>query len=344
MGGTPREESSHSGWWHNVKDVFLPHSHEGMERTDPAMETSKRGMRALWASMVLLAVTTLVQLAVYLVSGSVALLGDTLHNAADTLTAVPLAVAFTIGRRLPTRRYTYGYGRAEDVAGLAIVVLIAASAVFAAYEAIDRLTSPETVHHVWAVGVAGAVGFLGNEFVARYRIKVGREIGSAALVADGLHARTDGFTSLAVVAGAIGVALGWGLADPVFGLVVTVGIGFVLWDAARQVYRRVMDAVDPALVSRAEGVLADVPGVLRVGRVRMRWVGHALYADADVVVDGTRTLAAAHEVTADAEQRLCADIPRLAGAVIHPDPQGRPGHGPVWCHPTTEGPRIGRQT
>src|SRR5262249_36035382 len=202
--------------------------------------------RALWVSLAVLGATALLQAAVVAISGSVALLGDTLHNAADALTAVPLGVAFVAGRRPPTRRYTYGYGRAEDLAGVMIVVLILASSALAAYEAVNRLLHPQRVSDLLAVAVAALVGFTGNELVARYRVRVGRKIGSAALVADGLHARTDGFTSLAVLLGAGGVALGWNWADPVVGLVITVAILSVLYQAGREIYRRLMDAVDPA--------------------------------------------------------------------------------------------------
>ncbi|GAA3149691.1 hypothetical protein GCM10020001_086480 [Nonomuraea salmonea] len=131
---------------------------------------------------------------------------------------------------------------------------------------------------------AALIGFAGNEWVARYRIKVGKEIGSAALVADGLHARTDGFTSLAVLLGAGGAALGLPLADPVVGLLITVAICFVLRDAAREIYRRLMDAVDPALVDAAERILTSVNGVRRVGSVRLRWIGHALHAEVEILV------------------------------------------------------------
>ncbi|MDQ0939288.1 cation diffusion facilitator family transporter [Streptomyces sp. V1I1] len=134
-------------------------------------------------------------------SGSVALLGDTVHNAADALTALPLGVAFVLGRRAANRRFTYGYGRAEDLAGIVNVLTIAASAAFAAWTAIDRLLNPQEISYLPAVAAAAVIGFIGNEWVARYRIRVGHEIGSAALVADGLHARTDGFTSLAVLFG-----------------------------------------------------------------------------------------------------------------------------------------------
>jgi cation diffusion facilitator family transporter len=121
------------------------------------------------------------------------------------------------------------------------------------------------VTHLWAVAVAAVIGFVGNELVARYRIRVGRQIGSAALVADGLHARTDGFTSLAVLVGAAGVALGWKWADPVVGLLITLAIVLVLRDAAAEIFRRLMDAVDPHLVARVEETLRRTPGVLGLG-------------------------------------------------------------------------------
>ena len=321
-----------TGWravLHAVEDLVRPHSHEGLERTDAAMETSREGMRVIWISLGVLGLTAALQAIVVAASGSIALLGDTLHNGVDALTAVPLGIAFTIGRRAATRRYTYGYGRAEDLAGIVIVALIALSSVFAGYEAIRRLAHPQPVSHLWAVGAAGVIGFLGNELVARHRIRVGRRIGSAALVADGLHARTDGFTSLAVVLGAAGVAVGWQLADPIIGLLITVAIALVLRDAAREVYRRLMDAVDPQLVVSAEQVLQAVPGVLDVGQLRLRWIGHELHADADVVLDHDLTLAQAHALTVDAERQLTAALPRLGGAVIHADPhthQGRHHH------------------
>jgi cation diffusion facilitator family transporter len=255
----------------------------------------------------------------------VALLGDTLHNAADALTAVPLAVAFVIGRRPPTRRYTYGYGRAEDLAGVVIVLVIAASSALAAYEAVTRLAHPRPVSNLPAVAVAAVIGFAGNELVARYRIRVGRKIGSAALVADGLHARTDGFTSLAVLLGVAGVALGWDWADPVVGLLITVAILAVLRQAAREIYRRLMDAVDPALVDQAEQALRAVPGVLDVGQVRLRWIGHQLRAECEIVIDSAATAVQSHETTVAAEHALLHALPRLSAALVHADPQPSQG-------------------
>ncbi len=270
----------------------------------------------------MLGVTAALQAVVVVLSSSIALLGDTLHNVADALTAVPLGIAFVLGRRAATRTYTYGYGRAEDLAGIAIVVTIAASSALAAYEAIQRLLHPHHVGRLPFVAVAALIGFAGNEIVARYRISVGRRIGSSALVADGLHARTDGFTSLAVLLGAGGVAIGWVWADPAVGLAITVAILFVLWDAAREVYRRLMDAVDPALVDTAEATLRETPGVVGVGTVRLRWIGHALRAECEITVDAGISVTGGHAIAVEAEHRLIHAIPRLTGAIVHADPAG----------------------
>jgi cation diffusion facilitator family transporter len=307
--------------WHALR----PHSHQPADKVDAAMEASAQGIRALWISLAVLGGTALLQAAVVALSGSVALLGDTLHNAADALTAVPLGIAFLAGRRSPTRRYTYGYGRAEDLAGVVIVVIMAASSALAAYAAVTRLAHPRPVPDLIAVAVAALLGFAGNELVARYRIRVGRTIGSAALVADGLHARTDGFTSLAVLLGVAGVAAGWDWADPVVGLLIMVVILVALRQAAREIYRRLMDAVDPALVDRAEQALRATPGVLDTGQVRLRWTGHQLRAECEVVVDAGASAVQAHRVAVDAEHNLLRALPRLAAALVHADPQARPG-------------------
>ncbi|WP_084718009.1 cation diffusion facilitator family transporter [Streptacidiphilus carbonis] len=304
---------------HQLSHLVAPHSHEAVDKVDSAMETSREGMRTLWLSLGILGLTTVVQVVVVALSGSVALLGDTIHNAADALTAVPLWIAFVLGRRAANRRYTYGYGRAEDLAGIAIVLTIAASSALAAYEAVDRLLRPRAVDHLWAVALAAIAGFVGNEWVARYRITTGRRIGSAALVADGLHARTDGFTSLAVLLGAGGVAIGWRWADPVVGLLITLAILMVLKDAAREVSRRLMDSVDPVLVDTAETALRGVDGVLGVGQVRMRWIGHALRAEADIVVDPHLTVVQAHALAVAAEHALIHAVPRLTAATVHTD-------------------------
>ena len=311
------------GW---LKHLVATHSHDTADQVDSALESSREGLRCLAWGFVILTATALLQLAVVVLSGSVALLGDTLHNFADALTSIPLAIAFTVGRWAATRRYTYGYGRAEDLAGLVVVLLITLSGAAAGWQAVRRLLDPREVDALWLVAGAGVIGFAGNELVARYRIGVGRKIGSAALVADGLHARTDGFTSLAVVLGAAGVALGVPAADPVVGLLITVAILFVLRDAAREVYRRLMDAVEPELLAKAETSVAATAGVENVNEVRMRWIGHALRAEVDVAVDGTLPLDEGHRIAHDIEHRLLHDVPRLSAAIVHVSPRSAAGH------------------
>jgi cation diffusion facilitator family transporter len=319
-------EHGHGGGWllewrHRLGHLLTPHSHDATGKVDAAMEASRDGMRALWISLAVLGGTAVLQGLVAWWSGSVALLGDTLHNLADALTAVPLGIAFLVGRRPATRRYTYGYGRAEDLAGIAIVLAITASSLLAGYAAIRRLAHPQDVAHLGPVALAALLGFAGNEIVARYRIVVGRRIGSAALVADGLHARTDGFTSLAVLLGAGGVAIGWRWADPVVGLLITVAILFVLKDAAREVYRRLMDAVDPVLVDTVTRILRETDGVAGVGAVHLRWIGHSLRAECEIVVPADLTVTAAHAIAVDAEHRLIHAVPRLGRAFVHADPE-----------------------
>ncbi|MGH3688367.1 MAG: cation diffusion facilitator family transporter [Pseudonocardiaceae bacterium] len=312
--------------WAQVRHVVTPHSHDSADRVDTALETSNRGLRTLIWSFAALFGTALVQLVVVLRSGSVALLGDTIHNFADALTALPIGIAFLLSRRIATRRYIYGLGRAEDLAGVVVVLIIAASAALVSWQAVARLLHPQPVEHLWIVAVAGVIGFAGNEIVARYRITVGREIGSAALVADGLHARTDGFTSLAVVLGVLGVSLGFPLADPIIGLGITAAILFVLRDAAREVFRRLMDAVDPAVVDLAERTATTVPGVLQAGEVRMRWIGHSLRAELAVTVDAALTVEQAHHIAHDVEHQLVHAVPRLAAATVHTEPAVRAQH------------------
>ncbi|HET6215033.1 MAG TPA: cation diffusion facilitator family transporter [Micromonosporaceae bacterium] len=321
--------------WRRIRHLVKPHSHDATDKVDAALETSADGIRAVWISLAALSATAVAQAAIVVLSGSVALLGDTLHNVADALTALPLGVAFLLGRRPPTRRYTYGFGRAEDLAGIAIVVFIAASAGLAGYEAIRRLLHPADVSYLWAVAAAGLIGFAGNEIVAIYRIRVGRRIGSAALVADGLHARTDGFTSLGVLASAGGLALGWRWADPVVGLAITAAILVVLADAAGQVYRRLMDAVDPHLVDTVERLLKETDGVRGIGAVHLRWIGHQLRAECEIVVEHTLSVVESHAIAVDAEHRLIHAVPRLTVAFVHADPAAHAGtdhHEPVAHH------------
>ncbi len=320
-------EQGHGSWLarlaHPVGELFgVGHSHDAADQVDQALESDGAGRRALLISFAALLATAAIQAVVVGMSGSVALLGDTLHNLADALTALPLLLAFRLARRPANARYTYGYGRAEDLAGLFVIAMIMLSSALAAYEAVDRLLRPQPVSHLWGVAAAAVVGFAGNEIVARYRIRVGRRIGSAALVADGLHARTDGFTSLAVLLGAAGVAAGWRQADPIIGLLITVAILGVLRSAVRQVGARLMDAVDPHLVDEALASIGDIDGIRSVDELRLRWIGHTLRAEAAITIDANLTLAAAHEIAHHAETHLLTDLPRLTAVTIHASPAG----------------------
>jgi cation diffusion facilitator family transporter len=309
------------GFFYNL---FVPHSHDAADSIDDALEASREGIRALKISLFLLLGTSILQFIVVLLSGSVALLADTVHNFSDALTAVPLWIAFILGRRVASRRYTYGFGRAEDLAGLFIIAVVALSAVVAAWQSIDRFINPQPLHNLWWVVAAGLIGFLGNEAVAIYRIRVGQRIGSAALVADGVHARMDGFTSLAVVLGAFGAMLGFPAADPIVGLLISVAIVVLLWGTVRSIGRRLMDGIEPELVHRVEHALADTSGVRGVGRVQLRWVGHRLQGAATVILDDI-SLSAADAVTADASRRVRLVVGNLDDFQIRPT-RVRVGH------------------
>jgi len=341
MTHAPDHDHAHPGGvkgWFTA--VLRPHSHDAADSVDAALESSDKGIRAVKVSLVALGVTALLQAVVVVLTGSVALLADTIHNFSDALTAIPLWIAFALGRRPPSRRYTYGYGRAEDLAGVFIVAMIALSAALAGWESVRRLAEPQSVEYAWVVAVAGLIGFAGNELVAFYRIRVGREIGSAALVADGLHARTDGFTSLAVVGGALGLLAGFPLADPIVGVLITVAILFVLKGAAVDVYRRLMDAVDPDLVTAAETTLAATPGVVAVESVRLRWVGHRVRAEVGVVVEPELSVVEAHAIATRAHHRLLHEVPKLVEATVHVSPDGVMGdthHAAIAHHHTSDG-------
>lgn len=273
-------------------------------------------------SFVVLLATAGIQAVIVAGSGSVALLGDALHNAADGLTAIPLWLAFRVGRRVPTRRFTYGFGKAEDLAGLVVIGLITLSAALAGYEAIERLLHPQAVKGLGFVMAAAVVGAIGNELVAQYRIRTARQIGSAALEADGIHARTDGVTSLLVLVGAIGVALGAQWADPVVGLVITAAIVVVGYQAARSVGQRLLDALDPDIVDTIRTTVAHVPGVVEVTEVRARWAGHRLMAQVRLGVDLGLSVAAAHDIAERAQHQLLHAVTNLSDAIIHVDPCG----------------------
>jgi cation diffusion facilitator family transporter len=301
---------------------------------DPTVATSERGIWAIKWSFVGLMATALLQLVVVLLSGSVALLSDTIHNFGDAATAIPLGIAFALTRLGVSRRFTFGYGRVEDLAGVVIVLIILFSAVVAGYQALERLISPQSVGFLWMVAAASLVGFIGNEAVAVFRIRVGREIGSAPLVADGYHARTDGWTSLAVLAGAVGVWLGYPLADPIVGLLIAGAILVIVWQSGKAVFTRLLDGVEPEAIEEIRHAASQVPGVEDVSEVRARWLGHRLHAEVNVAVNPDLSVAEGHAIAREVHHQLLHHLSYLSGAVIHIDPVQEAGeeHHRVAAH------------
>lgn len=298
------------------------HSHGAV---DPSIGSTSRGLWALKWSFSGLMATALVQVVVVARSGSVGLLADTIHNFGDAATAIPLGIAFLVVRRHATRQFTYGLGRVEDFAGLLIVLTIAVSAVATCYEAVLRLLRPQPVELLWAVMLASVVGFAGNEAVAVFRIRVGKQIGSTALVADGYHARVDGWTSLAVLVGALGVWAGYPLADPIVGLLISVAIFALVWQSARSVIVRMLDGLAPDTLDAIAHAAAHAPHVEEVTDVHARWIGHRLHADVSITVPGGLSVIEGHEVAKEARHQLLHRLPHLGSVIVHVDPYGQAG-------------------
>src|SRR5215217_2900161 len=310
-----RHGNGHDGHGHG-------HSHGGV---DPAILSSREAMRTLWLSLAVLGVTAAFQLVIVVSSGSVALLADTVHNVGDALTAVPLGIAFVLLRRPPTKRLSYGWGRAEDFAGLAVIVIILFSAAYAAYESILRLIEPSAPSHLFATAIAGAVGFVGNEWVAVYRIRSGKRIGSAALVADGYHARVDGFTSLAVVLGVAGVAAGFELADPIVGIAISVVILRIVWQSMRAIGLRAMDGVEAGTIYTIASAVGAVDGVREVSEVRARWLGHGIRAELTIGVSPDATVVEAHELADRVRHELSHEVEHITDVSVEARPASSTG-------------------
>ena len=280
----------------------------------------ERGIRALVVSSVGLLLTFGLQIAVVLIGRSAALLADAIHNLADVFTAVPLWIAFVLSRRQADRRFTYGYGRAEDMAGVAVVLFIVASAAFAGYAATQKWSNQTPTTHLGLGMAAALIGAIGNELVAIYKIKVGKAIGSAALVADGQHSRADALTSLGAFLGILGVFWGFPWADPLMGLLISAAILYIGWDAGREVFARIMDAIEPETVGQIERVASGVGGVRRVDEVRARWIGHRVMVELAIQVDPQLTVAEGHRIAEEVRHELLHQIPRLADANVHVNP------------------------
>lgn len=301
------------------------HSHHSHVAVDPTITTSQRGLWAIKWSFLGLLLTALFQVVIVVISNSVALLADTIHNVGDAATAIPLGIAFTFARLKPSKRFTYGYGRVEDLAGVAVVTTILISAIVAGYEAVDRFFHPAQVHYLGAVAAASIIGFLGNEGVALFRIKVGKEIGSAALIADGYHARVDGWTSLAVLFGAVGVWLGYPLADPIVGAGITIAILFIVWQSGKAVFVRMLDGVEPNVLDEIIHTARHVDGVADVDGIRARWIGHRLHAELNIAVHSGLSVAEGHEIAKEVSHQLLHHIKHLGDVFVHIDPENMVG-------------------
>lgn len=293
------------------------HTHGAIDRE---LLSSERGIWAVKWSLAGLFATAALQVLIVAFTGSVALLADTIHNFGDALTAIPLWIAFSLSQRSATKRFTYGYGRAEDLAGLFVLVMILISGIIAGYESVRRLIEPQEVRNLWAVVAAALIGFAGNEGVALFRIRIGKEIGSAALIADGYHARVDGLTSLAVLFGVIGIWLGYPLADPIAGLLITAAIFRILWDAGKSVFLRILDGVDPQVVDDIQHVVKPISGVVGVNDVRVRWLGHRMHAELSIAIDPDMNIGDGHKIAMDVQHELLHELKYLASATIHLDP------------------------
>lgn len=288
---------------------------------DPEIVATSKGIWAVKWSFVGLMLTTVFQAIIVYFSGSMALLADTIHNLGDALTAIPLWIAFLFARKKPTKRFTYGYGRVEDLAGFFVVFMIFVSAVFAGYESINRFFNPQKVEFLGYIFTASIIGFLGNEAVAIFRIKIGKEIGSAALVADGYHARTDGILSLSVLLSVIGIWLGYPLADPLVGILMTLIIFKIVWQSSIAVFTRMLDGVDPELVDEIKKESSNIKGVQDVSDIRVRWIGHKLHAEVNIAVDGTLSVEEGHEIACDVRHNLLHHLQFVSNVLVHVDPR-----------------------
>jgi cation diffusion facilitator family transporter len=293
------------------------HSHGTIDAT---LFSTQKGLRAVMNSSLILFVGSLFQLVVVILSGSVSLLSDTIHNLSDAATVVPLTIAFILGKRKPNERFNYGYGKAEDLAGVAVLLFMLASAIYAAYVSINRLFHPYTPNHLWIIALASLVGFAINEGAALFRIRVGKEIQSEALIADGKHARMDGITSLTVLIGALGAYLGFPIVDPIVGLFITALILHTLWESASPVFTRLLDGVDPAIAGQVKQAITEVKEVKEIKDIHTRWLGHTLSIETTICVNPNLTVAQGHAIAEEVHHELHEHFPHLSHLAVHVDP------------------------
>jgi len=268
----------------------------------------RQANRALAVSAAGLGLTGLAELLVALLTGSVGLLGDAIHNLSDVSTSAVVFLGFRLSRRPPTERYPYGLERAEDLAGIGIAAVIWISAAFAGFESVRKLIDHGHTAHV-AAGIAGAVlGIAGNQLVARYKLRVGRRINSATLIADARHSWLDALSSAGALAGLIAVAFGQPWGDPLAGLLVTAFICHVGYEVTKDVVHRLADGVDPDVITTAEAAAGSVPGVVHA-HARARWTGRTLRVEVEGWVDPELTAAGADALGRRVADQISREIP-----------------------------------
>lgn len=304
------------------QEEYHEHNHGAI---DASLLNSQQGLKAITTSAIVLFSGALLQLIIVVLSGSVSLLSDSIHNLGDAATAIPLTIAFRLGKRKPTQRFTYGYGKAEDLAGITILLFMLSSAMYAAYVSFGRLLHPTTISHLWLVIIASLVGFVINEAAANYRIRVGKQINSEALVTDGKHARMDGLTSLAVLIGALGAYFGFPILDPIVGLLISALILHTVWKSGHEVFSRALDGINPKIVTQVKRIVLEVSEVKQVSETRVRWLGHSLHAEINIAVDPKLTIEEGHDVAQEVRHELKESLPHLSHIIIHVDPNHSSG-------------------
>ncbi|HLZ72210.1 MAG TPA: cation diffusion facilitator family transporter [Dehalococcoidia bacterium] len=293
------------------------HSHGAAGGLD--LRTAEGIRAARWSSLALL-VTGAIELVIFALGNSAGLLADAMHNLGDVTTTLAIWAAFTFARREANERFPYGYHRAEDLAGMFVLIVMVASGIAAGYESLQHLLTGSHPSHLALSAVAAFVGFAGNELTAQYKTRVGRRIGSVSLEADGAHSRVDGLVSLAALAGIGGVAAGFERADGLAGVLITLVIAGVIVSTARGVIGRGMDAVDPALTSQVRSVAAAVPDVLDVHDVRLRWAGRALFVSLSIALPPQLPLAQAHDAAEAVRHALLHQVEGVQAVDVHMDP------------------------
>ena len=321
-----QSESQHKHATHTHDHDHDEHAH-GHEhgKVDADLYGNRAGLRAVQISTAGMFLVAAIQFAIAWIGGSAGLFADALHNFGDVFTTIALWIAFVISNRAANQRYTYGYYRAEDLAGIFIVLVIIASAIASAVESIQKLTSGNIPTQIYLSMAAALIGVAGNELLAQYKISVGKRINSVSLIADGHHSRIDGLTSLAAFIGLIGVKLGFPKADPIAGIVITIVIVTVVFSTSRSVLQRLLDAVDPHVVPSIVTTATAVPGVEEVTDVRARWVGHTLHVVMNIEVDAELTLSKAHAIAEEVRHRLFHDVKGISEVVVHTDPSSASG-------------------